>query len=152
MHLSIKNNIILYIIILIFLTNCQLQAPKKNHGIVFLENRFNKVEINKTNANDIIDIFGEPHSRSFNNDKEWIYFERVLSKGKYHKLGKNTLEANNVLVLKFDKYGILIDKELLKKTDKKKIKFSKAVTENDLTQKSFVQKFLQSIKTKMYGK
>lgn len=117
-----------------------------------MENRYNKVKINKTNANDVINIFGEPHSKSFNNDKEWIYFERVLSKGKYHKLGKNTLVANNVLILKFDKYGILIDKKLLKKTDKKKVNFSKAQTENDLTQKSFVQKFLQSIKTKMYGK
>ena len=117
-----------------------------------MENRFSKVEINKTNVNDVINIFGEPHSKSFNNDKEWIYFERVLTKGKYHKLGKNTLQANNVLVLKFNKYGILTDKKLLKKKDKKKINFSKAETENDLTQKSFVQKFLQSIKTKMYGK
>ena len=152
MHFSSVNNIIFYTILLFFLTNCQLQPPKKSHGIVFLENRYNKVKINKTNANDVINIFGEPHSKSFNNDKEWIYFERVLSKGKYHKLGKNTLVANNVLILKFDKYGILIDKKLLKKTDKKKINFSKAQTENDLTQKSFVQKFLQSIKTKMYGK
>ena len=152
MHFSSVNNIIFYTIILFFLTNCQLQPPKKSHGIVFLENRYNKVKINKTNANDVINIFGEPHSKSFNNDKEWVYFERVLSKGKYHKLGKNTLVANNVLILKFDKYGILIDKKLLKKTDKKKINFSKAQTENDLTQKSFVQKFLQSIKTKMYGK
>jgi outer membrane protein assembly factor BamE (lipoprotein component of BamABCDE complex) len=152
MHFSSVNNIIFYTILLFFLTNCQLQPPKKSHGIVFLENRYNKVKINKTNANDVINIFGEPHSKSFNNDKEWVYFERVLSKGKYHKLGKNTLVANNVLILKFDKYGILIDKKLLKKTDKKKINFSKAQTENDLTQKSFVQKFLQSIKTKMYGK
>ena len=152
MHFSSVNNIIFYTILLFFLTNCQLQPPKKSHGIVFLENRYNKVKINKTNANDVINIFGEPHSKSFNNDKEWIYFERVLSKGKYHKLGKNTLVANNVLILKFDKYGILIDKKLLKKTDKKKINFSKAQTENDLTQKSFVQKCLQSIKTKMYGK
>ena len=152
MHFSSVNNIIFYTILLFFLTNCQLQPPKKSHGIVFLENRYNKVKINKTNANDVINIFGEPHSKSFNNDKEWVYFERVLSKGKYHKLGKNTLVANNVLILKFDKYGILIDKKLLKKTDKKKVNFSKAQTENDLTQKSFVQKFLQSIKTKMYGK
>ena len=152
MHFRLLNNTILYTIILIFLTNCQLQTTKKNHGIVFLENRFSKVEINKTNVNDVINIFGEPHSKSFNNDKEWIYFERVLTKGKYHKLGKNTLQANNVLVLKFNKYGILTDKKLLKKKDKKKINFSKAETENDLTQKSFVQKFLQSIKTKMYGK
>ena len=32
-----------------------------------------------------------------------------------------------------------------------KIKFTKKVTVNNLSQKSFVQEFLQSIKTKMYG-
>ena len=42
-------------------------------------------------------------------------------------------------------------KEFLKKDDINKIKFSKKITENDLSKKSFVQSFLQSIKQKMYG-
>ena len=33
----------------------------------------------------------------------------------------------------------------------KKLKFSKKETENDFTQKSFVEKFLQSVKKKMYS-
>ena len=36
-----------------------------------------------------------------------IYLERTLTKGKYHKLGRHVLKTNNVLVLYFDKYGVL---------------------------------------------
>ena len=77
--------------------------------------------------------------------------ERTLTKGKYHELGKHKLDNNNVLVLDFDKFGILKGKEFLKKDDINQIKFSKKITENDLSKKSFVQSFLQSIKQKMYG-
>ena len=151
MHFRLLNNTILYTIILIFLTNCQLQTTKKNHGIVFLENRFSKVEINKTNVNDVINIFGEPHSKSFNNDKEWIYFERVLTKGKYHKLGQHILKANNALVLNFDKYGVLKSKKIYTKEDIQRITFSNEKTENKLTKKSFIESFLSSVKQKMYS-
>ena len=40
----------------------------------------------------------------------WIYIERTLSKGKYHKLGQHTLKENNVLVLVFNKFGVLENK------------------------------------------
>ena len=131
--------------------NCQLQEPTKNHGIVFLENRANKLTINKNNKNDVLNIIGQPHSKSINNEDKWIYMERILTKGEYHKLGQNVLKANNILILEFDKYGILKTKELLKKEDIKKLSFSNKITENEITQKSFVEKLLNSIKQKMYG-
>jgi outer membrane protein assembly factor BamE (lipoprotein component of BamABCDE complex) len=133
------------------LIGCQLQEPTKNHGIVFLENRSNKLFINKTNQNDVINIIGQPHSKSIKNLNTWIYIERILTKGKYHKLGKHVLKSNNVLVLSFDKYGVLITKDFYDKNDIKKMQFSKKVTENKLTKKSFVESFLSSIKEKMYG-
>ena len=111
-------------IVSIFLLNCQLQEPSKNHGIVFLENRANKLTINKNNKNDVLNIIGQPHSKSINNEDKWIYMERILTKGEYHKLGQNVLKANNILILEFDKYGILKTKELLKKEDIKKLSFS----------------------------
>ena len=82
---------------------------------------------------------------------EWFYIERILTKGEYHKLGKNVLKTNNVLVLTFDKFGVLKRKDFFDINDKQKIAFSKNETINKLTQKSFVEKFLSSIKTKMYG-
>ena len=80
-----------------------------------------------------------------------MYLERTLTKGKFHKLGKHVLKDNNVLVLSFNKYGILKFKEFLNKEDINKIKFSEKTTENDLNRKSFVQSFLESVKQKMYS-
>lgn len=143
-------NKLLFLIFFILL-NCQLQDSTRNHGILFLENRSNEIVVNKSNKNDIINIIGEPHSKSFDNENTWIYVERILIKGKYHKLGRHSLKTNNVLVLDFDKYGVLSGKKLFDKSDISKISFSKKETQNELAQKSFVVNFLQSIKQKMYG-
>ena len=101
--------------------------------------------------NDVINIFGQPHSKSLNNNNQWIYIERVLTKGEFHKLGQNVLKTNNVLILSFDKYGVLKVKKILDKDDLKVVKFSEKKTENKLAQKSFIEKFLNSMKTRMYG-
>jgi len=94
---------------------------------------------------------GKPQIQNNEDGETWIYIERILSKGKYHKLGKHVLKENNILILSFNKYGIVNEKELLTKEDIKKLKFSTKVTENQITRKSFVQNFLKSIKQKMYS-
>lgn len=141
----------LLILILLFLNACQLEPSKKKHGILYLKNRFDKLNVNKDNKNDIIDLFGSPHSVSVDDKDSWIYIERVFEKGKFHKLGQNILLNNNVLVLTFDKYGILKSKNFLNKNDINKLTFSKKTTENDLEKNSFIESFLNSIKAKMYS-
>ena len=133
------------------LIGCQLQDPNKNHGIIFLENRAAKLVVLQTNKNDVLKIIGNPHTKSIENDDIWIYIERTLTKGKYHKLGKHVLKTNNALVLEFDKYGILENKKFYNKDDIKKVSFSKDTTENEMSKKSFVESFLNSVKEKMYG-
>ena len=136
----------------IIITGCQLKEPANNHGILYLKNRFLLVELNKTNKNDIIKSIGQPHSMSTFDTNEWIYFERTLTKGEFLKLGQNVLKTNNILILKFDKYGIVKEKQFLDKNNKNDLVFSESSTENDLNQKSFIQKFLSSLKNKMYKK
>ena len=142
---------LLYLLVFFILISCKLQEPLKTHGIIFLENRSQKLVLNQSNKNDVIRIMGRPHIKEDEINQSWIYLERILSKGKYHKLGRHILKENNILVLNFDKYGVLKNKKFLKKEDLKKLEFSQKITENELTQKSFVQKFLQSIKQKMYS-
>ncbi len=142
---------ILLLISFINLIGCQLQDPYNNHGIVFLKNRADKIIVNKSNKNDVLDIIGQPHSKSINDENEWFYVERILTKGEYHKLGRNILKENNILVLNFDKYGVIKRKTFLDKNNKNKVLFSEKKTENKLTQKSFVERFLSSVRTKMYG-
>ena len=137
-------------ILLIILNNCNLKESTNTHGILFLENRANKLIINKSNKNDVLDIIGQPHSKSIDSKNEWIYIERVFVKGKYHRLGQNILKTNNVLYLVFDKYGVLKKKELIDKKAIQKIAFSTKETGNDLSKDSFVEKLFSSLRSKMY--
>ena len=140
-----------FILLIFFLTGCQIQEQVNNHGILFLENRSKKLIVNKSNINDVLQIMGSPQITSISNKKTWFYIERTLSKGKFHRLGQNVLKKNNVLVLEFNKFGILENKILLDKEDRKKLAFSKNITTNEITQKSFIEKFLSSVREKMYS-
>ena len=146
-----KHYKLLFIFLLFILVSCKLQEPLKSHGIIFLENRANKLIINKSNKNDVIKLIGNPQIVEDDNNLKWIYVERILTKGKYHKLGRHILKENNVLILSFNKYGILAKKDFYNKDKINKLDFSKKKTDHKLTKKSFVEKFLQSVKQKMYG-
>ena len=143
---------LIYIALIFLLSNCQLKDPVKSHGINFLENRSKNISLNKTNKNDVINILGNPHTTSIDDQNLWFYFDRKISSGKIVKFGDLDLLENNVLVLNFDKYGIVTKKEFFSKEDMKKIKYSEMSTENPVSKQSFVATFLQSVRQKMYGK
>jgi len=138
------------IILFILLANCQLQEPKKFHGINYIKNRENVLIVNKSNKNDVVKLIGNPHSKSINNDNKWFYFERTITRGKMHKLGQNVLKKNNILEIEFDKYGILISKKIYTKKNMNSVKTSQRETLNTVAQKSFLSSFLSSVKQKMY--
>ena len=144
--------IFLSILIIFILSHCQFKEPIKGHGINFLENRSNKILLNKTNKNDVVKILGNPHTKSLDDDNLWFYFDRKLTNGSIINIYKNKLLENNVLIISFDKYGIVNNKELFNKEDMKKILYSEMKTDNPVSPQSFVTKFLQSIRQKMYGK
>ena len=116
---------------------------------MYLENRQELLKVNISNKNDVIDRLGRPHSKSLTNDDTWIYIERTKSKGKIYTLGRNVLINNNVLVVSFDKYGIINEKLFYDKDNMKDYKFTKAETDNEVRRGSFVQSFLQSLRQKM---
>ena len=73
MYFSHKYFIRIFLITLfIILNGCQLQEPSKNHGIVFLKNRSEKISIGESNKNDVLKIIGQPHSKSIDNEDIWI--------------------------------------------------------------------------------
>ena len=143
---------LIFISIIFILSNCQLKDPIKGHGINFLKNRSEKISLNKSNKNDVIKVLGNPHTKSIDDENLWFYFDRKIASGKLVNFGDMKLLENNVLILNFDKYGIVIKKEFFSKEDMKKIKYSEMKTENPVSQDSFVTSFLQSVRQKMYGK
>ena len=143
---------LIYISLIFILSNCQLKEPIKSHGINFLENRSKKISTNSSNKNDVINVLGNPHTTSIDDENLWFYFDRKVSSGSLIKFAEVDLLENNVLVIKFDKYGIVNQKEFYSKEDMKKISYSEMKTENPVSKQSFVGSFLQSVRQKMYGK
>ena len=68
---------------------------------------------------------------------------------KIYKLGKSKLSQNNVLVLKFDNRGILVEKDFFDKNDLREIEFEKNTTTTDINKRSVIGQFLYGIKQKI---
>jgi outer membrane protein assembly factor BamE (lipoprotein component of BamABCDE complex) len=137
------------VIILFFTTTCKQSEVKKTHGIAYLEKREKLIVVNKSNKNDTINFLGQPSTKGMTDDNLWIYIERTNTRGSLLKLGRNYLKKNNVLVLEFDKYGILTKKEFYNKKKMEKISFAKNITENEIRKENFIQGFLSSVRQKM---
>ena len=137
---------------LILLESCKREPLISTHGIAYLDKREKLILVKVSNKNDTISVLGQPSSRGLTNDNLWIYIESTRSRGKLLKLGQTHLTKNNVLVLEFDKYGVLQKKEFYNKDDMKRIKFAKSITENDLKKENFIYGFLCSIRQKMEAK
>ena len=144
-----KKYIYLSVIILFFITACQQKEVTKTHGIAYLEKREKLIVVNKTNKNDTINVLGQPSTKGMTDDNLWIYIERTITRGSLLKLGRNYLKKNNVLVLEFDKYGILTKKEFYNKKNMKKISFAKDITTNEIRKENFIESFLTSVRQKM---
>ena len=104
------------------------------------------------NKNDVQLLLGAPSTVGVFDDTVWIYIERTKTKGKLLNFGKNITLKNNVLVLEFDKFGILSKKEFYDKNAMKQIDFAKTITENNIKKENFIYSFLSSIRQKMETK
>ena len=143
-----KNSYLLFIIIF-FILGCQRNEVIKTHGISYLEKREKLIIVNTSNKNDTIKIFGQPATKGMTNNNLWIYIERTKTRGTLLKFGREYLKKNNVLVLEFNKYGVLAKKDFYNKENMKELSFTKTITENEIRRENFIRSFLSSIRQKM---
>ena len=137
------------LLILLFTLSCSLNKVKNNHGILSLENKFNKIYINKSNANDILDIFGPPSTKSEFSENIWIYIERKKSNQSIFKLGNQKIIKNNVAVLELNNKGMLSSKKIYDLNNMNKYKFSKNTTEKSYQKDSYIYGVLTSLREKI---
>ncbi len=121
----------------------------KHHGVSFLEKKQKKLEINKSNKNDIINLLGSPSTKSKFDTDVWIYIERKQTQSKFKNLGRMKIFKNDVLVLDIDKYGVLKNKEFYNLNDMNNLKIVRSKTEAGYTRNSFIYNFLSSMRQKM---
>ena len=135
--------------IFLFITSCSFNKVIKKHGVRNLEKKHEKLIVNISNKNDIIENLGPPSSQStFDNDL-WIFIEREITHEKIIKLGKEKLLTNNVLILEINDFGMLVKKDFYNINDMNELTLSKMKTENKYTKKSFVYDFLSSMRQKI---
>ena len=137
------------ILILFFTLSCSLNKVNNNHGVLSLENKINKIKINKSNTNDIISIFGPPSTKSTFDNNLWIYIERKKTNRSIFKLGSKKIVKNNVAILEIDNKGILKKKEIYDLNKMNKYKFSKNTTQNTYEKNSYIYGVLTSLREKI---
>ena len=138
---------LLLISLFIVITNCSLNLVDDHHGVYFLEKKIKKIQVNTTNKNDLVKIFGEPSTKSSFDNDVWIYIERKITNT--HFMGRRELVINNVLVLEVDERGLLAKYEFYNIEDMNKLKIDSDATSVGYNKKSFVYDFLASMRQKI---
>ena len=143
-------NKILYIfLILITVTNCAPKKVVKHHGVPFLEKKQNSLIVNETNKNDVTKVLGTPSTKSLFDDNIWIYIERKQPQSELKNLGKMEIYKNDILILEFDKVGILKNKKLYDMNNMENIKLAKDTTQTINRNKTFLYDFMSSMRQKI---
>ncbi len=137
------------ILLFLFTLNCSTNKVSNNHGFNSLHTKYEKIIINKTNKNDIIDIIGPPSSISEFDNNKWLYIERKKVNQSIFKLGVKKIDKNNILIVQFSNIGILKNKKLLNLNDMNDIKYVKKITEKEFSQNTVVTGLLSSLREKI---
>ena len=139
----------LYIIILFFVINCSGNKVSNHHGSKLLYSKYDKIQINVTNKNDLIKIIGPPSSISTFDKNKWFYIERVKTNLSIFKLGKQKIKTNNILILEINQYGILENKSIINIDEMNNIKFVKTTTTKDFEEKNLLYDVFSSLREKI---
>lgn len=140
---------IISILILLFITNCTGNKVSNYHGVKNLEDKFNKILLDKTNKNDLIKLIGPPSTISDFNNKKWIYIERLKTNQAFFKLGTQKMKKNNILIVELNEYGILIDKKLLNLNDMNDIKYLETTTQKEFKKDNLLYNVFTSLREKI---
>ena len=135
-------------LIFFFTLNCSINKVSNLHGFSSLDSKIDKIELNKTNKNDVRNIIGPPSSKSTFNDL-WLYVERKKTNQSLFKLGKKNISTNNLLIIEFNKVGLVKDKTLLNLNNMNDIKIADIKTKKKFGQDNFVYNLLSTLRDKI---
>ena len=142
-------NLFIYFIISLFISACTLKKVERHHGVRFLDKKQEKLTINQTNKNDILNLLGSPSTKStFDNDL-WIYIERKTNNSSLKRFGSEKIIINNVLILEINRMGLSEKKAFLDLKKMQNLKFTEQTTENQYKKNTFVYDFLSSMRQKI---
>lgn len=137
------------LVFFLFIVNCSNNKVVKKHGSSSLELKIDKVEVNLTNKNDIIQLFGKPSSISLFDENSWFYIEREKVNQSIFKLGKSKIRKNQVLEIHYDNTGIVKYKRLYNLENMNDLKIVKEITKKKYDTSSSFNKLIKSLEQKI---
>ena len=139
----------LFLFIIFFFTlNCSINKVSNLHGFRFVDTKIDKIQLNKSNKNDVRRIIGPPSSKSaFNNT--WLFFERKKTNQSLFKLGRKNISRNNILIVEFNNMGLVKEKSLLDLNDMNDIKIAEKKTKKEFAKDNFVYNLLSTLRNKI---
>ena len=138
-----------YLLIFIIIVNCSGNKVSNYHGVKSLDAKFEIIQLNTTNKNDLINLIGPPSFKSDFNNNKWFYLERQKTNQSLFKLGAQKIKKNNILVVELNTSGILINKKLLNLNDMNDIKYLNSETNKEFKNKNAVYDALSSLREKI---
>ena len=92
---------------------------------------------------------GYPSTKNTFDNDIWIYIERKTTVSQIRTLGRKKILKNDVLVLEFDKRGLLVKKDFYNIKDMNKIEISKDQTDVLSKKDSFVRTIISTLRQKI---
>ena len=139
--------IILFLFFLLTL-NCSMNKVSNVHGFRLLENKYDKIILNKTNKNDIKNLIGPPSTVSKFEDI-WFYIERKKTNQSLIKLGNKKISKNNILILEFDNMGLVSKKDFLNLENMNSLRIAEKKTEKKFSQDNYIYNILSTLREKI---
>jgi|TARA_B000000557_G_C20803103_1_gene456479 outer membrane protein assembly factor BamE (lipoprotein component of BamABCDE complex) len=140
---------IFLIILFIIASGCKANKVSKNHGFISLETKFEKIQINKTNKNDLIKTIGHPSSISEFDENKWFYIERKKTNQSLFKLGIKKINKNNILIVDFNNKGLVENKKLIDLNNMNDVKYVKKITQKEFDQDNTIYNIFSSLREKI---
>lgn len=141
-----KRQLLYICILLLTLLSCSFSPAIKETGVRNLVEISSSIMSGKSNKNDVIKQLGETILKEIQTDESWIYIE-TSEKNNY--LGKKILLKYNMLIIKFNKFGIVENKIMLNRNDLKDFKYDPTTTTTLALNQSNVKKFFSSVKQRI---
>ena len=92
----------IFLFLFLFIANCSSNKVSNTHGFTSLQEKYERIIINKTNKNDIFKILGPPSTISNFDENKSFYIQTKKENQSLLKLGIKKIEKSNVLIVSFN--------------------------------------------------
>tara|TARA_B100001250_G_C19809972_1_gene795284 strand:+ start:3022 stop:3483 length:462 start_codon:yes stop_codon:yes gene_type:complete len=139
----------LFFLLFLLTISCSNNKVVNNHGSTAIALKSNKIEISKSNKNDVLAILGKPSTISLFDQNSWFFIEREKVNQSIFKFGKSKISKNNVLELTFNNYGIVQSKKIYDLENMNDLKKVKETTQKKYDTNSKIGKLIKSLEQKI---